>query len=115
VYTRAGGIETLALDSGQHRVIYSKTNGIGAEEALLSEDAKTVYFKTHDDAEQRAQFWAVPLDGTPARRLVHFTDTARRSNRTDFAVGAGRFYFGIDERRSNIWLADVEERITPSR
>jgi hypothetical protein len=96
-------------------VIYAKTNGIGAEEALLSEDGKTVYFKTHDDPEQRAQFWAVPLGGGPARRLVHFTDSARRSNRTDFAVGAGRFYFGIDERRSNIWLADVTEQMAPSR
>jgi hypothetical protein len=46
---------------------------------------------------------------------VHFTDSARRSNRTDFAVGAGRFYFGIDERRSNIWLADVTEQMAPSR
>ena len=113
LYTRVGGIEALALDSGQHRVIYSKTNGVGAEEALLSEDGKTVYFKTHDDPEQRAQFWAVPLSGGPARLLVHFADSARRSNRTDFAVGAGRFYFGIDERRSNIWLADVTEQATP--
>jgi serine/threonine-protein kinase len=115
VYTRVGGIEALALDTGQHRVIYSKTNGVGAEEALLSEDGKTVYFKTHDDAEQRAQFWSVPMDGGPARLLVHFTDPARRSNRTDFAVGAGRLFFGIDERRSNIWLADVTERMSPSR
>ena len=115
LYTRVGGIEVLTPDSGQHRVIYAKTNGIGAEEALLSEDGKTVYFKTHDDPEQRAQFWAVPLGGGPARRLVHFTDSARRSNRTDFAVGAGRFYFGIDERRSNIWLADVTEQMAPSR
>jgi hypothetical protein len=72
-----------------------------------------VYFKTHDDVDQRAQFWAVPLDGKPARLLVHFTDPARRSNRTDFAVGAGRFYFAIDERRSNIWLADVTETTPP--
>jgi TolB protein len=115
LYTRVGGIEALALDSGQHRVIYSKTNGIGAEEALLSEDGKTVYFKTHDDPEQRAQFWAVPMGGGAARLLVHFTDPARRSNRTDFAAGAGRLFFGIDERRSNIWLADVTEQMTPSR
>jgi Tol biopolymer transport system component len=113
LYTRAGGIEMLSLDSGQHRVLYSKINGVGAEEALLSEDGKTVYFKTHDDVDQRAQFWAVPLDGKPARLLVHFTDPARRSNRTDFAVGAGRFYFAIDERRSNIWLADVTETTPP--
>jgi eukaryotic-like serine/threonine-protein kinase len=114
VYTRAGGIEMLALDSGQHRVLYSKANGIGAEEALMSDDGKTLYFKAHD-ANQLAQFWAVPVAGGPPRLLVHFTDPARRSNRTDFAVGAGRFYFTIDERRSNVWLADVTEQVPPPR
>jgi hypothetical protein len=55
------------------------------------------------------------MGGGAARLLVHFTDPARRSNRTDFAAGAGRLFFGIDERRSNIWLADVTEQMAPSR
>jgi hypothetical protein len=30
--------------------------------------------------------------------------------RFDFAVDATRFYFTIDERHSDIWIADVSER-----
>jgi hypothetical protein len=47
--------------------------------------------------------------GTPAL-LVRFDDLSRPSSRFDFTVGNGRFFFTIDDQRSNIWLADVTER-----
>ena len=68
-----------------------------------------MYFKAHDP-DGRASFWVLPLTGAPPRMLVRFDDLARPSRRWDFAVGDGRFFFTIDERRSNIWLADVREQ-----
>ena len=41
--------------------------------------------------------------------LVQFEDPARQSLRPDFDVAGGQFYFGVDERRSNLWVADVTE------
>jgi hypothetical protein len=80
-----------------------------ASQLAVGDDGKTVYFKGHD-ADGRAAFWVLPLDGSGPRMLVRFPDLARPSGRPDFTVGDGRFFFTIDERRSNVWLADVTER-----
>jgi hypothetical protein len=72
-------------------------------------DGRTLYLKSHD-AEGRAAFWSLPLAGGAPTLLVRFDDLSRPSSRFDFAVGNGRFLFTIDDRRSNIWLADVTER-----
>jgi tricorn protease-like protein len=65
-----------------------------------------LYFKSHD-AQGISSFWSVPITGGRPTRLVTFSDSARQSGRYDFAVDATRFYFTIDERQSNIWIADV--------
>ena len=72
----------------------------------MSDDSRFIYFKTHNPLGQ-AFIYALPVKGGQPKLLVEFGD--RISPRTDFAAGQGRFYFGIDERRSNIWLADVRE------
>jgi serine/threonine protein kinase/Tol biopolymer transport system component len=109
-YARRGGVEVWSADSGQSRVVHTKANGLpGAQDVLVADDAKTIYFKAHDP-DQLAQIWSVPVTGGAPRLLVHFKDPARRSNRPEFAAGAGRFYFTIEERRSNIWLADITAR-----
>ena len=79
------------------------------ERVALDDDERYVYFKAHDKL-GRASFWSVPITGGPASLVLRFDDLARPSRRWDFAVGGGQLYFTIDERRSNIWIADVTEQ-----
>jgi serine/threonine protein kinase len=56
----------------------------------------------------RASFWYQPLTGGRPKLLVRFDDYTRQSFRSNFAVGAGRFFFTINDRQSDVWLADVK-------
>jgi Tol biopolymer transport system component len=107
-YARRGTIETLPLDSREPRVVY--TPGVPGvdpvvESVQVSLDGQTLYFKSHDDR-GNALLWSMPVSGGTPTLLVRL-DPARPSNRTDFAVDHDRFYFAIDDRRSNIWVTDV--------
>ena len=42
--------------------------------------------------------------------LLRFDDLTRPSGRWDFYAAAGRFFFTIEDYRSNVWIADVTER-----
>jgi Tol biopolymer transport system component len=108
VYGRAGAIEILSLDSGEHRVIYEPTaDGDPESEAVeLADDGRLVYFKSHDAA-GRASIWSLPVAGGRPRLLVEFTDPDRPSLRPDFAAGGGRFFFTTEDRQSDVWVADI--------
>jgi hypothetical protein len=77
-----------------------------AESVVVSEDGRTLYFKSHD-VQGQASLWAVPLSGGRPRLLVRFDASLGSSNRPDFAAGAGRFFFTIEDRQSDIWVAQV--------
>ena len=76
---------------------------------MYSQSGRTLYFKSHD-ARGRAAFWSVPVTGGRPRLLVRFDDPARASNRFEFASDGKRFYFTIEDRQSDIWLAEVARR-----
>jgi serine/threonine protein kinase len=80
-----------------------------AEAAEWSPDGQTLYYKTHD-AQGRASFWAVPAAGGTPRLLVRFPDPERQSNRKDFDTDGRRFYFAIEDRQSDVWVADLERK-----
>jgi hypothetical protein len=107
----AGGIEIVPADAGPPRVVYvpSRPGDPLAESAEISGDGRTAYFKSHD-AEGRASFWSVPLSGGPPRMLVRFDDLSRVSIRPDFAVGGGTFFFTLEDRQADIWIADISRR-----
>ena len=110
-YSRGDAVEVVSPESRESRVVYvpaAHSTEPKAEDVLFGEDSETLYFKSHD-AEGRASIWSVPLAGGSPRLLVKFADPARASSRTDFAIGGGRCFFTIDERRSNIWIADLTE------
>ncbi len=106
-----GRIELFPVDGGQRRVIYapSRPGDPVPESAGMGADARTVYFKSHD-AEGRASFWSVPLAGGQPRQLVRFEDLSRVSIRPDFAVGGGKFFFTLEDRQADIWMADITRR-----
>ena len=111
--TRAGGVEIGTVDHDIRRVVYQpaphSADPIVESVQVAPEDGHTLYLKSHD-AEGRASFWSLPVSGGAPAHLVRFDDVSRPSSRFEFAVGGGRFFFAVDDRRSNIWLADVTER-----
>jgi Tol biopolymer transport system component len=106
-----GTIEVLSFDSGAQRAIYEphSPDDPVAESVLFSENGKTLYFKSHNQ-KGHAFIWSIPTSGGRPSVLVRFEDLARPSSRREFAAGAGHFYFTLQDRQSDIWMADVIER-----
>jgi serine/threonine-protein kinase len=105
-----GRIALVAADSGTQRDLYLPRRGDPlAELAIFSASGRELYFKSHD-ARGRASFWSIPVTGGRPRLLARFDDPARTSNRFEFASDGKRFYFTVEDRQSDIWIAEVEPR-----
>jgi Tol biopolymer transport system component len=110
---RGRGIEMHSVESGTSRMLYEPP-APGSEDppvtgTAVSDDGRTIYFKSHD-ASGRASFWSIPISGGRPRLLVRFTDLSRPSIRADFAVGAGQFFFTLEDRQADILVAEVARR-----
>jgi Tol biopolymer transport system component len=105
-----GRIAIVPADSGAQREIYVPRPGEPlAELAIFSANGRELYFKSHD-IRGRASFWSIPVSGGRPRLLSRFDDPAHTSNRFEFASDGKRFYFTVEDRQSDIWIAEVEAR-----
>jgi hypothetical protein len=52
----------------------------------------------------------MPVAGGRPRLLLRFDDPARPSNRFEFASDGARFYFTLEDRQSDIWVAEIVTR-----
>jgi Tol biopolymer transport system component len=105
-----GHIGVVPADSGAPRDLYVPGPGDPpAELAIFSADGRALHFKSHD-TRGRASFWSIPASGGRPRLLARFDDPTRASNRFDFASDGRRFYFTIEDRQSDVWIADVARR-----
>jgi Tol biopolymer transport system component len=110
--TTARGIESASVEPGPSELLSALNVGAGDPEArtlVLSEDGRSLYFKSRD-ADGRSSIWILPVTGGRPRLLVRFADPARPSIRGDFGAGAGRFFFTIEDRQADIWVAEVGKR-----
>jgi len=111
VTPRTGRIRIVPADSGAPRDVYIPgPNDPYAELASFADNGREIYFKSHDRNDLRASFWSVPVDGGRPRLLVRFDDPERASNRFDFATDGKRFYFTIEDRQSDIRIAELTKR-----
>ena len=102
-----GRVGVVPADSGVQRVIYAPAPGDPlAELAIFAASGREIYFKSHD-ARGRASFWSVPVSGGRPQLLARFDDPARASNRFEFASDGRNFYFTLEDRQSDIWVAEV--------
>jgi eukaryotic-like serine/threonine-protein kinase len=107
---RAGAVRVVAAAGGVPRRLFDPGPMAPPGDAVeWSPDGRTVYYKAHDP-EGRASFWSVSAAGGVPRLLVRFDDLSRPSNRRDFAVDAQRFYFTIEDRQSDVYVAEVMPR-----
>ena len=92
---------------GPARRVFEPGAGIPAAEAVQwSPDGRTLYYKAHD-ALGRASIWGVSAAGGRPRQLVRFDDPNWQSNRPDFATDGKRFYFTVEDRQSDIYVAEL--------
>jgi len=113
VGSTAARIYTVGAMAGEPTLIYDAQAAGGplAEQLAWAADGRSIYFKSHD-ASGRASVWGLPAAGGTPRLLTLFDDPSRPSSRYNLAVDSLNLYFAIEERRSDIWVMDIEK---PSR
>jgi len=111
LYIKTGSLALaiMPVEAGAERVVHTPAPGEGKQRAIFSPDGATIYTKRHD-LDGQASFWAIPVAGGSARMLVRFTDPAHPSNREEFASDGKRLFYSVEERQSNVWVADVVKR-----
>ena len=105
---QAGSAMILELETGSTRKLFQRgvlTPPLGGV-TRWSLDGKRIFYKAHDD-EGRTSFWSVSAHGGAPQLLVRFPNADRQSNRGDFAVDATRFYFAIEDRQSDVFVAEM--------
>ncbi|HEY7566130.1 MAG TPA: protein kinase [Gemmatimonadaceae bacterium] len=109
---QAERLELVPVDSGAPTVLYAVRDTINdpsVGDPTWSPDGKGLYFKSHD-VNGRASFWYVPVSGGRPRLLVRFDDPDRPSFRFNFGTDGKRFFFAINDRQSDIWVAEVSKK-----
>jgi eukaryotic-like serine/threonine-protein kinase len=106
-----GSLMVVRPDTGAPRTVLDSatSNGVYVEKPMWSADSRTIYFKSHD-RQGNAEFWSIPLTGGKPALLTRFDDPHRPSYRPEWSIGAGRMYFTIDDRQSDVWVADIVRR-----
>ncbi|CAN5917554.1 hypothetical protein BH11GEM1_BH11GEM1_20950 [soil metagenome] len=105
-----GRIGVVPADSGvQHDVYVPRPGDPLAELAVYSANGRDLYFKSHDE-QGRASFWAIPVAGGRPRLLTRFDDPSHASNRFDFASDGRNLYFTMEDRQSDLWVAELRPR-----
>ena len=105
-------LELLSPDSGPPMTLYAVSDTIRdpiVEDPHWAADGKGVYFKSHDPQGQ-ASIWYMPLAGGRPRELVRFDDPTRPSFRPNMSTDGKRFFFTINDRQADVWVADVVRR-----
>jgi Tol biopolymer transport system component len=104
-------LEIIDVQTRAVRVVYDPAapSDPRVESVAISDDGGTLFFKSHD-TEGRASIWSVPLAGGKPRLLVRFSDATRSSSRPDFAAKGGKFYFTLEDRQADIWVAELTRK-----
>ena len=109
---RTKAVAMMAVAGGEPRILYMPRPGTtdpGAERVEWSPDGRTIYFKSLD-AVGKASLWKLSPSGGRPQLLVRFDDPTRPSSRPDFATDGRYFYFTIEDRQSDIAVAEVSKR-----
>ena len=77
--------------------------------AIWSRDGRALYLKVHDER-GLTSFWSVSAQGGRPRELLRLTDPEWQSVRNDFATDGQRLFFGIEDRQSDIFVAQLISR-----
>lgn len=109
---RTKAIAVMTPVGGEPRMLYMPRPGTSdpaVERVEWSPDGRIIYFKSLD-ATGRASLWKLSPSGGRPQLLVRFDDPTRPSSRPDFATDGKFFYFTIEDRQSDISVAEITKR-----
>jgi len=69
-------------------------------------DGRTVYYKAHD-LNGMTSFWVISAAGGHPRMIARLADPTRQSARVDFDTDGKRLYFAIEDRESDVFVAEL--------
>lgn len=106
-----GSMWVLPLDGRGARRILAPTgnptqSGAEEEDCTWARHGRTILFRRRD-AEGQYGISAIPAAGGEPKLLVRFDDPARPSRRSWIAADSTRLYFLVDDRQSDIWVAEL--------
>jgi Tol biopolymer transport system component len=103
-------MRAMPADSGPSRVVVpwkpERGFAVGAE---FSADGRYTFIKSHDP-QGRASIWSFPLAGGEPRLLVSVPDPSRPSYRPPFATDEKRIFFPVEDRQSDLHVAEVVKK-----
>jgi Tol biopolymer transport system component len=105
-------LEIVPVDSGHPVTVYAVSDTVNDPvigDPRWSSDGTRIYFKSQDNLD-RSSIWSLALPNGRPRLLVRFDDPARPSFRPNFTTEGKRFYFAINDRQSDIWVADIARK-----
>jgi Tol biopolymer transport system component len=109
-YVDSGGsVFLIPSDSGAIRRLYAPGGNPGDPQVRtlkFSHDGSLLFLKGADAAAHNG-VWSLRVSGGGPRLAIRFDDASRSSDRADFSVDATRFYFTVDDRQSDVWVADL--------
>lgn len=103
------GIWIIPVNGGPARLAFQFPDTLIGQEpgyAQWSPDGRTIYVKAADP-KGRSSIWRHPARGGHLSLVVRFSDPARPSYRMNWSNGGRRFYFTINDRQSNIYVAEL--------
>ena len=105
-YMTSVGASVFDVETGQIRALRSEAEGEIPGETYWSQDQSTLYFKMSSSGGV-VEIRSISVSTGEERMLVRFDDPRRVSLRADFSGDDDRFYFTLDDRWSDVWLAEM--------
>ena len=105
-YMTSVGASVFDVETGQIRALRSEAEGEIPGETYWSQDQSTLYFKMNSSGGV-VEIRSISVSTGEERMLVRFDDPRRVSLRADFSGDDDRFYFTLDDRWSDVWLAEM--------
>ena len=102
-----GVLMLLSLSRGPARQLF--TGPPLASHAIWSPDGRTLYLKVHAE-HGLTSFWSVSAQGGRPRELLRFADPEWQSVRNDFTTDGKRLFFEVEDRQSDIFVAELISR-----
>lgn len=97
------------VSGGEHLLFEFAVGPDMPQGGTISSDRRSVIYKTSEPS-GRSSIWNLPIDGGPRRLLMRFTNPDRPTYRANVAASRTHLYFTIDDRQSDIAVAELTKR-----
>ena len=100
----------ISLDGGKRKLLWARrdTDDPWVGHLVYSPDGSRIYFRgTVGTINPRFSTWELPARGGMAREVVRFDDPYHLPLWGGFDTDGKQIFFTLDERESDIWVADI--------